>query len=167
MQGLTLLVGQIVTVIVDDQLQLGALRQFGRFVEVQSPVLHTRAQRGHVITVRPPTAAWQADRKNGCGGTPSNTTAYANKSLQELCRNCVRPPWKPGRTGTNTASHRGAFGSRNPLTWLCVAVLRRRSVSVAGSTFQACSFNHSDISPFKWNQQFSGGRRSRQTQTVT
>lgn len=64
-QCLTLLVGQIVTVIVDDQLQLGALRQLGRFVEVQSPVLHTRAQWGHVITVRPPTAAWQADREDG------------------------------------------------------------------------------------------------------
>ena len=25
--------------------------------------------------------------------------------------------------------------------------------------FQACSFNHSDISPCKWNQQFTGGRR--------
>lgn len=77
MQGLTLLVGEIVTVIVDDQFQLGALRQLGRFVEVQSPVLHTRAQRGHVITVLPPTAAWQADRENGYGRTPSNTTAYA------------------------------------------------------------------------------------------
>src|SRR5205814_58991 len=25
--------------------------------------------------------------------------------------------------------------------------------------FQACSFNHSDISPFGWNQQFSGATR--------
>ncbi len=33
--------------------------------------------------------------------------------------------------------------------------------------FQACSFNHSDISPFKWNQQFTGGRRPAQPQTVT
>ncbi len=96
MQGVTLPVGQIVAVIVDDQLQLGALRQLGRFVEMQSPVLHTRAQRGHGTTVRPPTAGWQADRENGCARTPSNTTAYADKSLRELCRNCVRPtrnPW--------------------------------------------------------------------------
>ncbi len=67
MQCVTLVVGQIVTFIVDDQLQLGSLRQLGRFVEVQSPVLHTRAQRGHVITVRPPTVGWQADRENGYG----------------------------------------------------------------------------------------------------
>jgi hypothetical protein len=33
--------------------------------------------------------------------------------------------------------------------------------------FQACSFNHSDISPFKWNQQFTGGWRTLQKQTVT
>ena len=45
-QCVTLVVGQIVAVIVDDQFQLGALRQAGRFVEVQSPVLHTRAQKG-------------------------------------------------------------------------------------------------------------------------
>ena len=33
--------------------------------------------------------------------------------------------------------------------------------------FQACSFNHSDISPCKWNQQFTGRRRPAQNQTVT
>ena len=35
-------------------------------------------------------------------------------------------------------------------------VFRYHSVSVAGFAFQACSFNHSDISPCKWNQQFTG-----------
>ena len=85
MQGLTLLVGQIVTVIVDDQFQLRTLRQLGRFVEAQSPVLHTRAQRGHVITVRPPTTGWQVDRENGYRRMSSNTLAYANKSF----KNCV------------------------------------------------------------------------------
>ena len=33
--------------------------------------------------------------------------------------------------------------------------------------FQACSFNHSDISPFRWNQQFTGGWGPLQKQTVT
>jgi len=146
-QCVTLLVGQIVTVIVDDQLQLGALRQLGRFVEVQSPVLHTRAQRGHVITVRPPTVGWQADCENGYGSAPSNTAAYANKSLQELCRNCVRPTRKPRRTGTNTASHRRVTRWPQPVDRLRVAVRRYRLVKVAGINFQACSFNHSDISP--------------------
>src|SRR6478752_7691003 len=32
--------------------------------------------------------------------------------------------------------------------------------------FQACSFNHSDISPLKWNQQFTGRRQALQKQTV-
>jgi hypothetical protein len=36
------------------------------------------------------------------------------------------------------------------------------SARVKGINFQACSFNHSDISPFKWNQQFTGGRRPAQ-----
>lgn len=93
MQCVTLLVGQIVTVIVDDQLQLGALRQLGRFVEVQSPVLHTRAQRRHAITVRPPTVGWQADRENGYGRAPINTG-------------------EPGRTRRHTDEARDG---RNPL----------------------------------------------------
>ena len=33
--------------------------------------------------------------------------------------------------------------------------------------FQACSFNHSDISPIEWNQQLTGRRRALQKQTVT
>ena len=33
--------------------------------------------------------------------------------------------------------------------------------------FQACSFNHSDISPREWNQQFTGRRRVLQKQIVT
>ena len=71
-------------------------------------------------------------------------------------------------------------------------VLQRDFVSVARIAFQACSFNHSDISPFKcppprrsrfgatsrrspcgflageggWNQQFTGRRRPAQPQTV-
>jgi hypothetical protein len=79
--------------------------------------------------------------------TPNDTTAYGDKSSRELCRNCVRRARKPRRTGTSTASHRGARNSRNPLIRLCVGVRGCYSVSVAGSTFQACSFNHSDISP--------------------
>ena len=31
-------------------------------------------------------------------------------------------------------------------------------MSLARFAFQACSFNHSDISPFEWNQQFTGRR---------
>lgn len=110
MQCVTFLVGQIVTVIVDDQFQLGALRQFGRFVEVQSSVLHTRAQRGHVVTVRPPTVGWQADRENGYGRAPSDTTAYANKSNQELRSNCVRPTRPPRGEPGRTRRHTDEYG---------------------------------------------------------
>jgi hypothetical protein len=125
-----------------------AARSVRRGAVARSP--HARAK-GHVVTVRPPTAGWQADRENGYGRTPSNTAAYANKSLQELCRNCVRPTRKPRRTGTNTASHRRARDGRNPLIRLRVAVRRCRLVKVAGSTFQACAIDHSAISPFRIN----------------
>lgn len=126
-QGVTLMVGQIVTVIVDEQLQLGAVRRLGRLVEVQSPVLHALAQRGHVTTVRPSTAGWHADRENRYGRAPSNTSAYVNKSLQELCRNCVRPTRKPRGTGTNTASHRRVRSGGKSLIELCVEVRGCRS----------------------------------------
>jgi hypothetical protein len=35
-------------------------------------------------------------------------------------------------------------------------VLRYHSVQLAGVVFQACSFNHSDMFPYLWNQQFTG-----------
>ena len=86
MQGVTFLVRQVITVIVDDQLQLGAFWQPSRFVEVQPSVLDTCTQRRHVITVRPPTSGRQAGREDGHGRTPGNSTAYADKSNQELCK---------------------------------------------------------------------------------
>ena len=89
MEGLTLLVRQVVTVIVDDQFQLSALRQLGRFVEMQSSVLLTRAQRGHVMTVRPPTTGWHADRENGYGRASSDTAAYAFVALTSHSGGCV------------------------------------------------------------------------------
>ena len=51
MQGLTLVLRQIVTFVVDDQVELGALRQLRRLVEAQPPVLDTCTQRSHVTTV--------------------------------------------------------------------------------------------------------------------
>jgi hypothetical protein len=64
------------------------------------------------------------------------------------------------------------------LMGMCSEVVRCASVRVARVTFQACSFNHSDISPagvpdarplrvgvvFKWNQQLPAGGRSAQNQ---
>jgi hypothetical protein len=83
-------------------------RQFGRFVKVHRPVLHRRPQRGMRSLYGRPR-----------GRTPIIRAAYANKSPQELCRNCVRRTRKPQRTGTNTASHRRARDGRNPLIRLC------------------------------------------------
>jgi hypothetical protein len=41
-----------------------------------------------------------------------------------------------------------------------VGGIRCASARAAGVNFQACSFNHSDISPFEQNQQFSGSNRA-------
>src|SRR4029453_11721139 len=49
----------------------------------------------------------------------------------------------------------------------CVGGISCASARAPGVNFQACSFNHSDISPCKWNQQFTGGRGPAQPQTVT
>jgi hypothetical protein len=50
---------------------------------------------------------------------------------------------------------------------VCIGALWSESVPLTNFDFQACSLNHSDISPFKWNQQFTGGRRPAQPQIVT
>ena len=80
-----------------------------------------------------------------------NTTRYAGKCRSELCRNCVRSPRKHPQTQTLTGSHQEAFCGGKSLTRLSEEAFQYRSVSVAGFVFQACSFNHSDISPFRIN----------------
>ena len=52
-----------------------------------------------------------------------------------------------------TGSHRDALFGGKSLKRLCEEVFQYHSVNVAEIAFQACSFNHSDISPFKWSQQ--------------
>jgi hypothetical protein len=92
-----------------------------------------------------------------------------------------------------TVSHQGASAGPKSVSLLREEMFRCCSMSVAGIVFQACSFirlrshsspesygamsrrsgfaakadNHSDISPFKWSEQFTGGRRPAQPQTVT
>ena len=51
MEGLPFVLRHIIPLIVDDQLKLSALGQPGGLVEAQSPILDTRTQRSHVITV--------------------------------------------------------------------------------------------------------------------
>jgi len=74
-----------------------------------------------------------------------------DKCRSELCRNCVRSPRNRRQTPTFTGSHRGAFCGGKSLNRLCKEVFRCHSVSLAGFAFQACSIDHSDISPFRIN----------------
>ena len=77
----------------------------------------------------------------------TNTTTYAGKCRSELCRNCVTSPRNYPQTSTFTGSHQEAFCGGKSLNRLREEAFRCHSVSVAGVVFQACSFNHSDISP--------------------
>ena len=69
----------------------------------------------------------------------------------ELCRNCVRSPRNRRQISTFTGSHREAFCGGKSLNPLREEVFPYHSVSVAGIVFQACSIDHSDISPFRIN----------------
>ena len=77
----------------------------------------------------------------------TNIAGYANKCRSKLCRNCVRSPRKRRQTATFTGSHREAFCGGKSLNRLREEMFRYHSVQLAGVVFQACSFNHSDISP--------------------
>ena len=67
---------------------------------------------------------------------PSNTTAYANKSLHELCRNCVRPTRKPRTTGTKHGVTPTSTGWPQPVdsaarcdAWMSLGEGRRTALS--------------------------------------
>jgi hypothetical protein len=87
---------------------------------------------------------------------PTNTAEYANKSRSELCRNCVRSPRNQPQPPTFTGSHQEAFCGGKSLNRLCEEMFRCCSMQLAGVVFQACSFNHSDISPSL--ESFASGR---------
>ena len=78
-------------------------------------------------------------------------TVYAKKCRSELCRNCVRSPRKHPQTPTFTGSHQEAFCGGKSLNRLCEEMFRCCSMQLAGIVFQACSIDHSDISPFRIN----------------
>ena len=79
---------------------------------------------------------------------PTNITEHESKCGSELCRNRVRSPRNGQQIRTFKGSDREAFCSGKSLNRLRVEVFRYHSGSVAGFDFQACSFNHSDISPY-------------------
>jgi hypothetical protein len=75
---------------------------------------------------------------------------HAN-ATRRLCRNCVSWAQSDRRTPTFTASHRGVSCSGKLLNRLRNEVFRYHLVLLAGFAFQACSIDHSDISPFRIN----------------
>src|SRR4026209_2555608 len=76
---------------------------------------------------------------------------YRRKCRSELCRNCVRSPRNHPQTPTFTGSHREAFCGGKSLNRLREELSQYHPVCVARTAFQACSFNHSDISPCRIN----------------
>ncbi len=52
MQGPALIVGQIVTFVIGDEVDNGPFGQGGRFVENQPPFFDASAERAHAVTLR-------------------------------------------------------------------------------------------------------------------
>jgi len=73
-KGLTFLLRQIVPLIVDDELKLGALGQARWLVEAQPPVLDACTQRSHVTTV------WRREAYRQAG----------NRAVQNSARDLVQ-----------------------------------------------------------------------------
>jgi len=99
--------------------------------------------KGRATCSRPSNACVTAGERR----VPTNITAYESKCRPELCRNCVRSPRNHRQIPAFAGSPREAFCGGKSLTRLREEVFQYHSVSVAGIVFQACSFNHSDISP--------------------
>lgn len=89
-QGLPFVLRQVVPLIVDDQVKLGALWQPCRLVEVQSPVLDTRTQRSHATTVRRREANRQAGSRTirNCAGSARRVATRS--ALSDRTRACLR-----------------------------------------------------------------------------
>ena len=81
MQGLTFVLRQIVPFIVDDQVKLSALGQACWLIEAQPPVLDTRTQRSHVVTV------WRQQAYRQAG---SRTVSDGSRTVQNSAQDLVR-----------------------------------------------------------------------------
>src|SRR6185295_9307375 len=64
---------------------------------------------------------------------------------------CVRSPRKHPQTSAFTGSHQEAFCGGKSLNRLREEMFLYHSMQLAGIVFQACSIDHSDISPFRIN----------------
>src|SRR4029453_17399610 len=83
--------------------------------------------------------------------------------VSELCH---VPPRNRGATPSSTGTPRSTTLLREGADRECVGMIQCASARVKGINFQACAFNHSDISPIEWNQQLTGRGRALQKQTV-
>jgi hypothetical protein len=59
--------------------------------------------------------------------------------------------FKTSKTSRFTDAHGVVIGEGSVADRVCVDALRSGLMSFASFVFQACSFNHSDISPFRIN----------------
>jgi hypothetical protein len=84
-------------------------------------------------------------------GIPLSVTAFWVRTVSHAPRN-------PGRTAWFTGPLRRTSLWREVVDRECVGACRSALVSATGINFQACSFNHSDISPLS-SQRLRSGRR--------
>jgi hypothetical protein len=86
-------------------------------------------------------------------GTPEGTCQYVPVIVEATDhQNCVRAvshtPRNPGATPLFTGTQRGTLTLREVVDENCVDAIWCASARASGTNFQACSFNHSDISPY-------------------
>jgi hypothetical protein len=88
------------------------------------------------------------DSLTSCGSAYQCTSAGISLSVTAFCvRTVSHAPRNPGRTAWFTGQLRCTSLLREVVDRECVGACRSALVSATGINFQACSFNHSDISP--------------------
>ena len=75
----------------------------------------------------------------------------AGKSHDLWCQNCVRYPRKPRSNAAIYGDSPMHIVVAEAVDRKCVDTCRWALLRAAGFALQACSFNHSDISPFRIN----------------
>jgi hypothetical protein len=96
-----------------------------------------------------------SEAANWCGLSGQDRTACRSVLVDRssapsgVCKKCVRWARNQPRIRTFTESHQGASCEGKSLNRLRNEVLQYQLMLAARIAFQACSFNHSDISPFR------------------
>jgi hypothetical protein len=92
----------------------------------------------------------QIEDETICVGVPSP------KWKAVLCQNCVTHPINPGHRPSFRGTRQRVSMLREVVDRQCVGGIWYASARVKRTDFQACSIDHSDISPL-WNQRFASG----------